>query len=54
MHLVFKKEVTFNLKDCYFNPLMLLGCVGEDGLEYYYTIFDMACCPSIIDKIRKL
>lgn len=58
MHLGSNDSITFTAKNCYINKELLYrmayGCHDEDGLEYPYSIFDLARDPSIIDKITNL
>ena len=58
MRLDSNASITFTASNCYINKELLYrmsyGCYDEDGLEYPYSIFDLARDPSIIDKITKL
>lgn len=59
-HMVFKnpREATFTAELTYVNNELLYrmayGCHDEDGNEYYYSLFDLARDPSIIDKLLNL
>ncbi len=58
MRLDSNASITFTASNCYINKELLCrmtyGCYDEDGLEYPYSIFDLARDPSIIDKITNL
>lgn len=58
IHLDSDGSFTFTVANCYINKELLYrmayGCHDEDGLEYPYSIFDIARDPSIIDKITNL
>ena len=49
------KAVTFSGELTYVNNELLYrmayGCYDEDGNEYYYSLFDLARDPSIVQKI---
>ena len=49
------KAATFSGELTYVNNELLYrmayGCYDEDGNEYYYSLFDLARDPSIIQKI---
>ena len=57
MHLGSDGSITFTASNCYINKELLCrmtyGCYDEDGLEYPYSIFDLARDPSIIQKITE-
>ena len=52
------RERTFTAELTYVNNELLYrmayGCHDEDGNEYYYSLFDLARDPSIIDKLLNL
>ena len=52
------RERTFTAEATYVNNELLYrmayGCYDEDGNEYYYSLFDLARDPLIIDKLLNL
>jgi hypothetical protein len=52
------KTATFSGELTYVNNELLYrmayGCYDEDDNEYYYSLFDLARDPSIIDKLLNL